>query len=408
MLGTIRHCLSQCDSHRTMQMKAASSVKKELVRQPGNTPVATRRRLTRRHWPKKLQREVASSVKKEHLGGAKVKKERIDEQKAADLNCDPWWQVRCRLEEMIGGANLQAPLKEKMLLANITQQLDKLIRQKKFDRHAAASEDASAASAAKPAPPAEWPKPTRFLRNNLVKQSGVPHIIWEKNLVGWKVQIPRSDSKDKKIGRMGRLFAVKKFLVPGRSESEADASALEAAKAFRAELVQQGVLSDPKPRDPEFTSEVPGVTWNKQMQKWQVRIYQKGGKMSQIHGGCFAEKAVAEAKALELREQHGLERQVKPVSNRAELPIFSPKVSYPGVKWEQGEQQWRAQFQVGGANRQFRFRPKDHSEEELDRSFKVAVAWRKKQEKENRKPAKPKGPPVKKKGKKVKGRLVKR
>ena len=35
-----------------------------------------------------------------------------------------------------------------------------------------------------------------------------------------------------------------------------------------------------------------------------------------------------------------------------------------------------------GANRNFYIKPKDHSEAELERSFQVAVAWRKKQEKE--------------------------
>ena len=37
--------------------------------------------------------------------------------------------------------------------------------------------------------------------------------------------------------------------------AEADAAALEAAKAFPAELVKQGVLKEPKPVD-NFTSEV--------------------------------------------------------------------------------------------------------------------------------------------------------
>eukprot|EP00438_Fugacium_kawagutii_P016099 Skav235788 [mRNA] locus=scaffold1267:2217:5466:+ [translate_table: standard] len=50
----------------------------------------------------------------------------------------------------------------------------------------------------------------------------------------------------------------------------------------------------------------------------------------------------------------------------------------------------------------------DHSQEELESSFQEAVAWRKKQEKERAKAKKAKAPPVKKKGKKVKGRLVKK
>eukprot|EP00438_Fugacium_kawagutii_P016104 Skav235793 [mRNA] locus=scaffold1267:61483:63575:+ [translate_table: standard] len=240
----------------------------------------------------------------------------------------------------------------------------------------------------------EWPKPTRFQRNNLVKQSGVPHINWDRALVAWQWQYPRIDSNGKKNRRTGRAFAVKKFLVPGRSEADADAAALEAAKAFRADLVQQGILSEPKPHDPDFTSEVPGVAWCKRDQKWQVEICQKKGK-TLIRGGYFTEKAAAEAKALELREQHGLQRQVRPVStlaehlaDLAELPVFCPKVPYPGVTWEQKRQKWHAQCRVGGVLRNFRIRPKDHSEEELEGTFQEAVAWKKKQEEEEKAKAK--------------------
>eukprot|EP00438_Fugacium_kawagutii_P012452 Skav232880 [mRNA] locus=scaffold1432:127979:129000:- [translate_table: standard] len=132
--------------------------------------------------------------------------------------------------------------------------------------------------------------------------------------------------------------------------SEADAAALEAAKAFHAELVQPGVLSEPK--------------------------------------------------ALELRELHRLQPQVKPVSTLAELPVLSPKVPCPGVNWEQRSQQWHAYCRIGGVQRNFYIRPQDHSEEELERSFKKAVNWKKKQEKEKKqKAAKPKEPPVKKRRK---------
>jgi len=113
------------------------------------------------------------------------------------------------------------------------------------------------------------------------------------------------------------------------------------------------------------------------------------------------EKAAAEAKALLLREKHGLQRQVKPVATLANryagLPVFQPKVPYPGVYWRQAEQQWHAKCDVGGSARNFRVRPKDHSQAELDRSFQVAVAWKKKQEKEKeRKAVKSKAKPGKK------------
>ena len=241
----------------------------------------------------------------------------------------------------------------------------------------------------------EGPKPNRFKRYNVAKQSGVANILWVNALQSWCVHFHKRDSKGQKIRRANRSFAVKKFLGPGRSEEEADAMALEAAKSFRAELVKQGILGEPKVKDPNFTSEVPGVHWNKQKQKWQVRIIPQGSKKL-ILGGLFTEKAAAEAKALELREQHGLQRQVKPVDSLATLPVFHPKVPYPGVKWEQTRQQWHAQCTVQGRNRNFTTKPQNHSEEELEWSFKEAVAWKKKQEKEKEggKAAKPKVEPA--------------
>ena len=47
----------------------------------------------------------------------------------------------------------------------------------------------------------------------------------------------------------------------GLTEDEADAAALEAAKAFRADLVRQGLVKEPKAKDPQFTSDVVGVRW---------------------------------------------------------------------------------------------------------------------------------------------------
>ncbi len=243
---------------------------------------------------------------------------------------------------------------------------------------------AAVAAAERPPPPAEGQKPAHFKRIYVEKQSGVPNVLWDRTLMAWSVKVPRLDSNGKRIGRSNRVFSVKKFIGPGISEAQADAAALEAAKAFRAELVEKGILREPKPRDPNFTSEVPGVKWYKIHQKWRVRICPGGGKTI-ISGGYFTEKAAAEAKALLLMEKAGLQRQVKPVATLSELPVFHPKVPYAGVNWSQAEQQWHAKCNVGGAQRNFRVRPKDHSEAELERSFQVAVAWKKKQEKENQK-----------------------
>jgi len=227
----------------------------------------------------------------------------------------------------------------------------------------------------------------------LAKQSGVQNIWWGTKAFAWGVKFPKLDSKGNTFSWTNRVFAVKKFMVPGRTAAEADAAALEAAKAFRTELVEKGILRDSRLKDPNFTSEVPGVRWDKTAEKWRVQIQNR--KMW-IEGGYFTEKAAAEAKALELREKHGLQLQVKPVPTLANLPMFHPKVPHPGVVWFVRDQTWRASCYVGGARREFRVRPKDHSEVELERSFNAAVRWRKKQEKEKKgKVVKPKAKPGK-------------
>ena len=189
----------------------------------------------------------------------------------------------------------------------------------------------------------EGPKPTSFKRHNLVKQSGVPGVLWNRTCFAWEVQIPKYDSKGKRKGKTNRKFSVQKCMVNGRSEAEADAAALEAAKAFRADLVWKGIIKEPKERDPNFTSDVPGVKWIKERKKWRVQISLKKSNPKEpektIFGGNFTEKAAAEAEALRLRELHGLQRQVKAVSTLATryagLPVFHPKVPYAGVTWEQ-------------------------------------------------------------------------
>eukprot|EP00438_Fugacium_kawagutii_P023618 Skav205974 [mRNA] locus=scaffold442:870118:871229:- [translate_table: standard] len=262
--------------------------------------------------------KAASSVKKELGRGVMIRKRKIDEQEqATDSNGDPWLRMRHRLDEMIRAANLGTPAEE-MLLVRVREQLERMIQLEKAgavnrqkagkSMKADAFQDAAVSAiqqekadpgdiekAAKEvkahaaflsgenAGAAEWPKPTQFKRENLVKQSGQG--------------LPRT------AGPAGR---------PQRA-----------------------------PGPQRLTSEVPGVAWNKRDQKWRVEIRPRHRK-KRIWGGYFTEKAAAQAKALELQEQHGLLRQVKPVSTLAELPVFSPKVPCPNVKWSQVEQQWHA------------------------------------------------------------------
>ena len=122
-------------------------------------------------------------------------------------------------------------------------------------------------------------------------------------------------------------------------------AALEAAKAFRAQLVNEGILSEksepllpkpqrskpqqPKPYHPKIgfgDRKVRGVYWTKS----QTCMVQINASKNRIYGGKFGDKAAAVAKAVELHEQH-----------RAlwTLPMFQPKVPDAGVTWEQRSQQ---------------------------------------------------------------------
>ena len=76
-----------------------------------------------------------------------------------------------------------------------------------------------------------------------------------------------------------------KFMVPGCTEAEADRAQAD-REAFRAQLVDKGILGEPKLKDPEFTSEVPGVSWDKSLsrQKWKVQVPRNKGKR---YGGIW-------------------------------------------------------------------------------------------------------------------------
>ena len=255
----------------------------------------------------------------------------------------------------------------------------------------AAAEDLSGQASRKP-----W-----LHRKNLAK-SGVPNVTWDKKHRSWQVVFPSYDGKGKRNGLTSQKFSLASFVEGGLIEEEADLAALEAAETFRAELVKQGILKEPKPmlkpkesKSKELkpkelkpkelkpkevkpkevkrkemkpmhpnTNEVPGVSWDQKPQKRPLQ--------QRIWFG-FTEKAVEVLEPIE-----HLERQ--DVVSSEELPIFTPKVRYPGVKWNRHEQQWHARCTVNNATQHFLVKPKDHSEAELEASFEKAVAWRKKQE----------------------------
>ncbi|CAJ1409465.1 unnamed protein product [Effrenium voratum] len=230
--------------------------------------------------------------------------------------------------------------------------------------------------------PAHSVKPAQVKSKQLAKQSGVPNISWHPSRFNWQLDW-RERGEGEAVGtRHVKSFGISSFMKDGLNEAEAEAAALEAAKAFRAQLVAQGRIKE-RVQDESLTSDVPGVKFRKGKKKWQVEIPKPGSK--RIWGGCFTEKAAAEARALELREVHGLRLSVKSTASRAEraaaaaqLPVFQPKVPFPGVFWDRSNQGWRAMTK----DKNRRFSALDHSEPELEKAFTKAVAWLKKQRKE--------------------------
>ena len=224
--------------------------------------------------------------------------------------------------------------------------------------------------------PSNAVKPARVLSKQQEKQSGVPGISWLAPQFSWQLKWTEK-GKAGASARCYKRFSINGFMKEGLDEQRAEAAALEAAKDFRTDLVARGRIQE-KVRDESRTSDVPGVEFEKGRKKWRVRV-RKGGK--RIEGGHFTEKSAAEARATELRELHGLQRTVKRCAAWAELPVFQPKVAFPGVGWHAPSQCWQAR--TSGKSRKYcSFRPLDHSEAELEKAFAEAVAWLKKQQKE--------------------------
>ncbi|CAJ1409454.1 unnamed protein product [Effrenium voratum] len=216
-------------------------------------------------------------------------------------------------------------------------------------------------------------KPARVLSKQQAKQSGIPGIIWVSSTFSW--QLRWAEKVEGSNTRQSRVFGISRFMKDGLNEAEAEAAALEAAKAFRAQLVAQGRIKE-KLRDESLTSDVPGVHYQPGSKKWQVRISRPNGK--KLEGGYFAQKASAEARALELRELHGLQRTVRRCARRAELAAVQPKVPYLGVAWHLRSQSWQARTS-GHTKKSCSFKPLDHSEAEVEKAFAQAVEWLKEQ-----------------------------
>ncbi|CAE7813917.1 unnamed protein product [Symbiodinium sp. CCMP2456] len=215
---------------------------------------------------------------------------------------------------------------------------------------------------------------TRCFRG-LERQSGIQGISWRSAMSSWQV------SWQVEGKRTRCSFAISKHMKQGLSEAQAVEAALQEAKAFREELVRLGKLKPPKPvTERSGDSTVKGVNYKKRGY-YQVELVEPSTKRK-VHGGTFKVKEEAEARALELAKELGLQEEVVRVKPLSELPHFEPLGPQRGIKWNRGEQGWHVQCNVSGSNRHMRFRPTDFSTKEVEKSWKQAVAWRKQQEKD--------------------------
>ena len=197
-------------------------------------------------------------------------------------------------------------------------------------------------------------------------------IYWHSRHWSWQVKIGKGTH---------RSFSLASYLQEGGTEEEAKTQALKDARNYRDQILES---CDPKLKAKLKTerkdatgpkSTVPGVSWSTNKRKWAVQISRTvDGKRKRFSGGCFDDREKAEAKARELATAHG-ERGAKAACAFDQLPIYVPMKPCKGVTWSKAEQLWRAQVQTPSGNLQFRARPKNHSKEELERSFDEAFQW---------------------------------
>ena len=217
--------------------------------------------------------------------------------------------------------------------------------------------------------------------SGLERRSGIQNISWFATKSCWRLQY-WTETK-----RIEMKFHVMPFMEQGLDEDAAMEAALREAKAAREELVRQGKLGAPKPPKPKLPKRttVKGVYFYKSTQQWRAKLMNPATNMV-VHGGYFATVEEAEAKAWELAAELGIRdvqpSEAKPLRRLSELRRFEPLGPQLGVTWSMGEQCWRGAIGMGKAQRHMRFRPKDFSNEEVQRTWNEAVVWRQQQEKE--------------------------
>eukprot|EP00930_Biecheleria_cincta_P020939 TRINITY_DN15621_c0_g1_i5.p1 TRINITY_DN15621_c0_g1~~TRINITY_DN15621_c0_g1_i5.p1 ORF type:complete len:663 (-),score=124.51 TRINITY_DN15621_c0_g1_i5:74-1996(-) len=233
----------------------------------------------------------------------------------------------------------------------------------------------------------------------LSKRSGEPGICWKSNKQGWDLKL-RLQGKSANGGKgFSRLFPVSKYISQGYSEEQADKKALEDAKACKQDLVRRGIAKDTA----KTSAALPhgsGVSWDTTQKAWVGRLqYRDAEKRNRTFGSKkfypkgsskeALERARKEAEAFvqDLRVKHSRQTHVAQVKSISEMAHHSSSIR--GISWSPPENCWHVQFNVSinghAKNLHFRTRPKDETQEEVDRSFQEAAAWL--EEKKQQRPA---------------------
>ena len=129
-------------------------------------------------------------------------------------------------------------------------------------------EAASAAPHAEvPAACAEGPKPSRFQRHNLVKQSGVPGVKWNRTCFAWEVQSRSTIPKVREKARQIECFPSRSSWSMGALRQRLTRPLWRLPRPSVPSWCARAFVKEPKERDPNFTSDVPGVLWSKREQE---------------------------------------------------------------------------------------------------------------------------------------------
>ena len=159
---------------------------------------------------------------------------------------------------------------------------------------------------------------------------------WNRGSMAWMARLPKLDSKGDTINHdqldqsdvsCEKVHGPRDDRGAGRSSSPRGSQGLPCGAGGAGE---KGILSLPKPWDPDVTSEEPGVAWKKRRKRWEVMIRRyRRGSMKYIYGGTFAEKAVGQSLGAS-----GKPWAAAPGEARGRL-VVAPSVPYPGVKLNQ-------------------------------------------------------------------------